>query len=89
MFDDFFTRISTDGTSSAADTTNFPLETITSEAHGAALEQTSKTISHHIAVKQLAELFQCEPTVVFLRKIDYSYYNQRTWGFIYTRRDSD
>jgi hypothetical protein len=47
---------------SAADTTNFPLETITSEAHGAALEQTSKTISHHIAVKQLAELFQCEPT---------------------------
>jgi hypothetical protein len=50
--------------SSAADTTNFPLETITSEAHGAALEQTSKTISHNIAVKQLAELFQCEPTWV-------------------------
>lgn len=48
--------------SSAADTTSFPLETITSEAHGVALEQTPKTISHHIAVKQLAELFACEPT---------------------------
>jgi hypothetical protein len=26
--------------------------------------------------------------VVYLRKIDYRYYDQRTWGFIYTRRSN-
>jgi hypothetical protein len=39
----------------------YPLESITSEAHGEALKQARHTIPHHIAVKQLATLFACEP----------------------------
>lgn len=40
----------------------YPLESITSEAHGEALNQARHTIAHHIAVKQLATLFGCQPS---------------------------
>lgn len=40
---------------------NYPLESITSEAQGKALEQASYTLSHRLGVKQLATLFDCEP----------------------------
>lgn len=41
---------------------SYPLESITSEAAGEALKQAPYTLSHRLAVKQLAELFDCEPT---------------------------
>lgn len=40
----------------------YPLESITSEAAGEALKQAPYTLSHRLAVKQLATLFDCEPT---------------------------
>ncbi|CRG82816.1 Protein fluG [Talaromyces islandicus] len=40
----------------------YPLESITSEAHGEALKQARQTVPHHIAVKQLATLLACEPS---------------------------
>lgn len=40
----------------------YPLESITSEAQGEALKQAPQTLSHYLAVKQLATLFSCEPT---------------------------
>ncbi|KAH8690533.1 extracellular developmental signal biosynthesis protein FluG [Talaromyces proteolyticus] len=41
---------------------SYPLESVTSEAHGEALRQSQQTLPHHIAVKQLATLFSCEPS---------------------------
>ncbi|QGA21122.1 hypothetical protein EYB26_008832 [Talaromyces marneffei] len=40
----------------------YPLESITSEAAGEALKQAPYTLSHRLAIKQLATLFDCEPT---------------------------
>ncbi|OKL63189.1 Protein fluG [Talaromyces atroroseus] len=40
----------------------YPLESITSEAKGEALQQAPHTLSHRLAVKQLATLFSCQPT---------------------------
>jgi hypothetical protein len=46
----------------AIDYEKYPLESITSEAAGEALKQAPYTLSHRLAVKQLATLFDCEPT---------------------------
>ncbi|EED13731.1 extracellular developmental signal biosynthesis protein FluG [Talaromyces stipitatus ATCC 10500] len=45
----------------ALDYEKYPLESITSEASGEALKQAPYTLSHRLAVKQLAELFNCDP----------------------------
>lgn len=44
------------------DYAKYPLESITSEAQAEALEQAPHTLARHLTVKQLAELFSCEPT---------------------------
>lgn len=45
----------------ALDYDKYPLESITSEAQSEALKQAPHTLSHRLAVKQLATLFACEP----------------------------
>jgi hypothetical protein len=46
--------------SKASDYAKYPLEAITSEAQGPALDEVQKTFAHHKAVTQLATLFECE-----------------------------
>ncbi|EEP75574.1 fluG protein [Uncinocarpus reesii 1704] len=47
---------------SATDYSRYPLEAVTSEAQGKALiDDVTKSLSHHRAVNQLAELYGCEP----------------------------
>ncbi|KAL9592606.1 MAG: hypothetical protein Q9179_006545 [Wetmoreana sp. 5 TL-2023] len=41
---------------------NHPLLSITTEANGEALQHTSSTLAHMRAVRQLAEILECEPT---------------------------
>ncbi|WEW57467.1 hypothetical protein PRK78_002934 [Emydomyces testavorans] len=45
----------------ALDYTRYPLESLTSEAQGEALIDHTKTLAHHRAVNQLAELYGCDP----------------------------
>ncbi|KAI5781554.1 hypothetical protein EDC01DRAFT_694357 [Geopyxis carbonaria] len=40
----------------------YQLESITSEAHGSSLQDTKHSLSHRRAVRQLAKLYDCEPT---------------------------